>query len=134
MNYLNNQRLKEDITTREDIVLLVDTFYEKLQLNNELDHVFNGVAKLDWDKHLPKMYDFWEAIILKNPIYGGNPMEVHKQLNEKINLTKSMFENWLSLFNATLDELYEGKNADEAKTRALSIATMIQMKTIYKNS
>mgnify|MGYP003893985171 CR=1 FL=1 len=126
--------MKKDIATREDIVLLVNTFYEKLQLNNELDYVFNGVAKLDWDKHLPKMYDFWEAIIFKNPIYSGNPMEVHKQLNEKINLTKSMFENWLSLFNATIDELFEGKNAHEAKTRALSIATMIQMKTIYKNS
>lgn len=123
--------MKKDITTREDIILLVNSFYQKVQLNAELDNVFNGVAQLNWEAHLPKMYDFWEAIIFKNPIYNGNPMEVHKQLNSKIKLTKSMFDNWLELFKSTVDELFEGANAFEAKTRATSIATMISMKTLY---
>lgn len=123
--------MKKDITTREDIILMVHTFYDYVQKDEELDHMFNGVAKLDWEAHLPKMHDFWEAIIFKNPVYNGNPMMVHKILHSKFRFTKSMFTKWLELFNKTVDELFEGDNAREAKTRALSIATMIQMKTIY---
>ncbi len=124
--------MKKDITSREDIILMVNSFYERVQQDPELDHMFNGVAKLDWEAHLPKMYDFWEAIILKNPGYQGNPMAVHKQLHFKFPFTKSMFETWLKLFNETIDDLFIGDHAREAKTRALSIATMIQMKTIYQ--
>ena len=120
-----------DIETREDIRLMVDSFYEKVQLDDELNHVFNGVAQLDWEKHLPKMYDFWESIVWKNNVYSGNPMEVHKKMHTRIPFTKSMFDNWLRLFNQTVDANFEGKNTDEVKTRALSIATMIQVKTIY---
>ena len=123
--------MKKDITSREDIILMVHTFYDHVQQDKELDHMFNTVAKLDWDKHMPKMYDFWEAVILKNPVFDGNPMVVHKILHSKFPFTKSMFTTWLALFNKTVDELFVGDNAREAKTRALSIATMIQMKTIY---
>lgn len=123
--------MKKDITRREDIVLMVNTFYDHVQNNKELDHVFNGVARLNWEKHLPKMYDFWEAIILGNPGYNGNPMAIHKQLHQKFKLTKPLFDKWLELFNANMDDLFEGDNAREAKTRALSIATMLQVKTVY---
>ena len=123
--------MKKDITSREDIILMVHTFYDYVQQDEELDHMFNGIAKLDWEAHMPKMYDFWEAIILKNPVFDGNPMLVHRILHSKFPLTKTMFVTWLELFNKTVDELFEGDNAREAKTRALSIATMIQMKTIY---
>lgn len=111
---------------------MVHTFYDYVQKDEELDHMFNGVAKLDWESHLPKMYDFWEAIILKNPVYNGNPMRVHKMLHAKFEFNNNMFDTWLVLFNKTVDQLFEGDNAREAKTRALSIATMIKMKTIYK--
>tara|TARA_R110002050_G_scaffold221441_1_gene357304 strand:+ start:102761 stop:103135 length:375 start_codon:yes stop_codon:yes gene_type:complete len=123
--------MKKDITNREDIILMVQTFYDYVQQDPALDHMFNGVAKLDWEKHLPKMHDFWEAIIFKKPGYNGNPMMVHKMLHGQYKFEKSMFITWLELFNKTVDELFEGDHAREAKTRALSIATMIQMKTIY---
>lgn len=126
--------VKSDITSREDIILMVNTFYEHVQKDAELDHMFNGVAKLDWDAHLPKMYDFWESIIFKNAVYKGNPMRVHKQLHGMQHLTPSMFETWLKLFHLNMDNLFEGPNAFEAKTRAQSIATMIQLKTVYANS
>lgn len=124
-------KILKDIETRADIELLVDSFYQKVQKNQELDHVFNGVAQLDWEKHLPKMYDFWESMVWKNGLYSGNPMKVHKSMHEKIPFTKSMFDNWLRLFNETVDENFDGPHAHEVKTRALSIATMIQIKTIY---
>ncbi len=124
---------KPDISSREDIILMVNTFYEHVQKDAELDHVFNGVAKIDWETHLPKMYDFWESIIFKNAVYKGNPMRLHKQLHGIQHLTPSMFETWLGLFILNLDNLFEGPHAFEAKTRAKSIATMIQLKTVFTN-
>lgn len=126
--------MKKDIENRGDIILLVNTFYDRVKQNELLDHVFTDVAKMDWDSHLPKMYDFWESIVFKNAVYSGNPMRVHKQLHfEKIGLTKEMFDQWLTLFNLTVDDLFEGANALEAKTRARSIATMISLKTTYSD-
>lgn len=124
--------MKRDIESREDISLMVNTFYERVQKDPELDRMFNGVAQLDWEAHLPKMYNFWESIILHNPVYHGNPMKIHKVLDEKSPLSKEMFETWIGLFTQTVDDLFEGPNADRAKSRAMSIATMIQMKTVYK--
>ncbi|MGB0389929.1 MAG: group III truncated hemoglobin [Salibacteraceae bacterium] len=125
--------MKQDISNREDIILMVNSFYEELQKDEELNHMFNVVAKLDWDSHMPKMYDFWETIIFKNAVYSGNPMRVHKNLHGLQHFTKSMFTSWLAIFNENMDNLFAGKNAEEAKVRALSIATMIQLKTIYAN-
>ena len=122
-----------DIENREDIILMVNTFYEHVQKDEELNMIFNDVAQLDWETHLPKMYDFWESIIFKNAVYQGNPMRVHKQLHALQKLTPSMFKSWLALFNQNMDDLFTGDNAREAKVRALSIATMIQMKTVYHN-
>lgn len=122
---------KRDIENREDIILMVNSFYDELQKDEELDHMFNVVANLDWDAHLPKMYDFWESIIFKNAVYSGNPMRVHKQLHGLKHFTPNMFDSWLAIFNQNMDALFEGKNAREAKVRALSIATMIQIKTVY---
>lgn len=121
----------KDITSREDIVMLVNTFYQNLQQDPELDRLFNGVAKIDWDMHLPKMYDFWETILFHKTVYKGNPMKIHVDLNRKSALELEHFNNWLSIFRATVDNSFKGEIAELAKTRGLSVATSIQLKTIY---
>jgi hemoglobin len=65
--------LKNDIASRADVKLLVDTFYEKVQVNPVIGYIFTDVAKVDWQHHLPKMYNFWSAIILGDQSYVGNP-------------------------------------------------------------
>ena len=40
---------KTDITGIEDIKLLVNTFYDKVQQHPELGYIFNDVAKVHWD-------------------------------------------------------------------------------------
>ncbi|MCK5814354.1 MAG: group III truncated hemoglobin [Flavobacteriaceae bacterium] len=122
----------KDITTRQDIELLVNTFYDNMQNNKELDVLFNDVAKINWETHLPKMYDFWESILLHNPLYKGNPMRVHIQLDQMQKLKKEDFEMWMEIFHATVDSLFEGAVAEQSKTRAMSIATSIQLNTVYK--
>ena len=53
-----------DITTEADVRVLVDTFYEKVREDALLDPIFSDVAKVDWEHHLPKMYAFWNGMIL----------------------------------------------------------------------
>ena len=79
------------------------------------------------------MYDFWETTLFHKAIYKGNPMKVHLDLNIKIPLNKRHFDQWLWMFNETVDELFYGEKADLAKTRALSIATVMQIK-IHQSS
>jgi len=120
--------MKPDISSREHIELLVNTFYEKVQNDDVIAHFFNDVAQVNWEKHLPKMYDFWDSIIRNQHNYHGSPMPKHIALSEKSSMKKEHFERWLQLFNSTLDELFEGEKTELAKTRALSIATVMEIK------
>ena len=120
--------MKQDIETRDDIKLLVDTFYKKVEVNPVIGYIFTDVAKVDWQHHLPKMYNFWSSIILGDQSYEGNPMLTHIKLGKLTPLGESEFSEWLLLFNATVDELFEGPKADEAKLRAGNIARLMLFK------
>lgn len=43
-------------------------------------------------------------------------------------LLKEHYETWLKHFNTTVDSLFQGKNAEQMKTNALSMATVMQFK------
>lgn len=120
--------MKKDIATRADIELLVDSFYSKVKQDPAIGYIFSEVAQLDFDHHLPIMYRFWETTLLGTLSYKGNPMTVHMQLDQKEKLTEAHFDRWLQLFSETLDELFEGKTASEAKTRACQIAGLMLYK------
>ncbi|MDX5396941.1 MAG: group III truncated hemoglobin, partial [Hymenobacteraceae bacterium] len=53
---------KKDILAQEDIIKLVDTFYEKVNQDELLAPVFNDFAAVNWQTHLPVMYDFWGSV------------------------------------------------------------------------
>lgn len=120
--------MKTDIKNREDIILLVDTFYNSLQQNNLLGTIFNEVAHINWEKHLPKMYDFWESILFGSAIYKGNPMLTHFDLQKKTPLESKEFETWKNLFYQTVENLFEGENANTIKQKAQSIADLMHFK------
>ena len=119
----------KDITNRNDIEKLVNRFYEKVLADDSISHFFTDVVAVDWEKHFPVMYDFWEGIVFEKALYKGNAMQTHVHLNQKQKLEKHHFDKWLALFTATVDEHFVGPKAELAKTRALSIATVIQLKT-----
>jgi hemoglobin len=120
--------MKPDISTREDIVLLVNTFYDKVKANALIGYIFNDVAKVNWQEHLPKMYSFWASMLLDEHSYSGNPMIKHIELSKITKLTKVEFSEWLRLFNETVDELFEGTTANEAKARGANIARLMLYK------
>lgn len=126
--------MKKDITSREDIVLLVDEFYNKIKKDEQIGFIFTDVAKVNWEKHLPIMYDFFENMLFYTGGYTGNPMELHKHINRLYPLTEAHFQQWTKLFTTTVDELFSGDIAGLAKKRALSIAQIMQIKIAAESS
>ncbi|HEY0679214.1 MAG TPA: group III truncated hemoglobin [Chitinophagaceae bacterium] len=119
---------KNDIENKQDIVLLINSFYNRVRANEIIGYIFNDIAKVDWEHHLPVMYDFWESVLFHTGPYAGNPMIVHKKLHQRHPLNPAHFAEWLKLFNATVDDLFEGLNAELIKQRAASIAMVMQLK------
>lgn len=113
--------MKNDINTRQAVQVLVDKFYDKVKTDELLGPVFSHV---DWPHHLPIMYDFWSSMLLGDMTYRGNPLQRHLHLP----IDRTHFERWLVLFNATVDENFDGEKAEEVKMRAQSIAGIFQVK------
>lgn len=126
--------MKHDIENRGDVKLLIDTFYDKVKQNETIGYIFNDIAKVNWNKHLPVMYDFWENILFFTGSYNGNPMTVHGHIHRVANFTAEHFNVWLKLFTSTVDELFEGEKAELAKQRAISIATVMQIKLLHEHT
>ena len=117
----NNLR---EIQTPEDIKELVDAFYDKVNEDELLSPVFNDFAGVNWKKHLPVMYSFWNSMLLGDFTYKGNPFLKHIPLP----IEKIHFDRWLQLFLETIEEHFTGEKAEEAKQRAASIAGIFQYK------
>jgi len=120
--------MKRDITTRADIELLINIFYERLLADENISYIFTDVAKINMKTHIRVIADFWESVLLNKNVYHNNTMKIHMDLNDKTSLTKTHFDIWLKHFNNTVDELFEGEVALLAKQRAKSVATVMQIK------
>lgn len=121
---------KSDIRTRGDVEFLIRSFYEKVMVDETISYLFTEVAQIDLPSHLPKLYDFWCSLLLGESSYKGNPMTVHFHLHAKSPLQKEHFSVWLTLFTATVDELFIGAKAEEAKTRARNTAQLMEYKIL----
>ena len=125
--------MKKEIENRDDIALLVNSFYDKVKQDPVIGYIFNDIAKVNWEKHLPVMYDFWENVLFAKGAYSGNPMIAHSRLHEKSPLSAEHFNQWKSIWLTTVDELFEGEVAEIAKQRAVSIATVMHIKVTQGN-
>jgi hemoglobin len=114
---------KPDITHAADVRRLIDTFYEKVKEDELLGPIFNDIAKVDWAHHLPIMYGFWAFILLNSAdTYKGNPIQKHFDLHAKFPLKIAHFDRWVAIFQESVDELFSGAGAENAKFRAFAIA------------
>ncbi|MEO0897643.1 MAG: group III truncated hemoglobin [Bacteroidota bacterium] len=117
----------KDIENLEDIQLLVDSFYGKVRQDKLIGHIFNQVIGNRWEFHLNKMYTFWQTVLTDDYTYNGRPFPPHM----KLPVEQEHFDRWLALFSATVDDLFEGKKAEEAKWRANRMALMFHSKITY---
>jgi hemoglobin len=122
-----------DIEAREDIEFLMQQFYQKVMNDEKIGFIFTDVARLDLDHHLPIITDFWENVLFNTGIYTRNAMMPHFKLNEQVKFQPHHFERWLFLFDETLKENFSGKLAELARTRARSIASIMQVKLQQAN-
>ena len=120
---------KKDIKTREDVYLLVSSFYVKVRKDTVLGPFFNDVIK-DWDAHLENLTTFWEASLFLKTKYSGNPLEVHQKEDKdnKNSNSEVHFGLWLNLWFETINELFEGDYAENAKHKARKMSTFLYLK------
>ncbi len=117
-----------DIENRDDVALLVNTFYAKIRTNDELGPIFNKAIH-DWDSHLIHLTNFWESQLFRKNVFSGNPLKKHVEVDENNNnqLSNDLFGLWLQFWLGTIDELFEGDLANLAKDRARNIASFMFM-------
>ena len=123
--------LVTDVRTREDIASIVDTFYNQAILDKEIGYIFTDVAKLDLQKHIPIICDFWETVLFGNMLYRGSVVAKHISLHRKSSLKPEHFERWLEIWTATIQDKFSGKKAEEMISRAGKMAEMMKHKIDY---
>ncbi len=117
--------MKPDLQSRADVELLVNLFYQKVVQDPLVGPMFTHVAKVNWETHLPRMYAFWEMVLFQKEGYHGHPMAAHFHVHQKSPLQPAHYDRWLKLFVTTVDELFAGPKATEAKIRGHLIAQSI---------
>jgi hemoglobin len=100
-----------DIESIADIELLVVEFYKRAFANEVLAPHF---AHMNFEDHKPRMVAFWAFVVLDVPGYTTHVMDKHRHLP----IGPAHFQEWVSLFHQTIDQLFTGEKAALAKTRA----------------
>ncbi|MGB3344049.1 MAG: group III truncated hemoglobin [Aequorivita sp.] len=120
--------MKKQIESREEVSLLVRTFYAKVRKDELLGPIFNGIID-DWEAHLELLTDFWETNLFFQRKYFGNPMHAHVEVDNKWGNTinELHFGTWINLWFETINELFEGETAQIAMNRARHMGTFIHL-------
>ena len=127
--------MKNDIRNRQDIYLLVKEFYVRLMNDKLVSHFFEDFTNpILLEEHLQTLVDFWDNVLFYSGGYRKNAMQPHLNLHRKTPIAEVHFNAWLSMFNDSVDALFEGEMAHAAKTRALSIATVMKIKISELNN
>lgn len=120
--------VKKYIQSRDEVSLLVRTFYAKVRKDELLGPIFNGIIE-DWEEHLELLTDFWETQLLYNRKYYGNPMSAHVFVDQKVDntITEMHFGVWINLWLNTIDDLFDPMDevANIAKNRARHMGTFL---------
>lgn len=111
-----------DLDTEDEISILVQRFYSDVAQDDILGHIFNDVAHVNWDAHIPKIKEFWSRILLGIDGYEGDPLAAHTKIHMLDPFTHEHFRRWLELFQETVDLGWEGPYAQEIKRKALKVA------------
>jgi hemoglobin len=118
----------KDIQGKQDIKLLIDSFYKKLVKDDLIGFFFTEIISVDWETHLPIMYSFWESILLDTMSYKGNTMLKHIALNQKHKINAEHLDRWLEVWTQTNKSLFLGPLSEKAIQRAGQIAGLMKYK------
>lgn len=114
-----------DIRHRDDIAHLMTEFYGRAFEDVVLGPIFTEIAHMDLEAHMPIMCDFWETVLFQAGLYQRNAFNVHLHLHRLEPLTPMHFQRWLDIWEETVDRLFAGPKAIQAKMQANRIAGSI---------
>ncbi len=121
--------MRRDISGKEDLRRIIHSFYDLLLGHERMRLLFrqfeNEALRME---HENTLADFWDGVLFFSGAYKKNAMEPHRLLHEKNPLRKEHFDTWMELFRTAADMHFEGENTEVLKNRALSIATVMQLK------
>jgi hemoglobin len=126
--------MKKAIEGPEDVAVLVRAFYTNILKDDLLAPFFKNVAENKWEYHLEVMNRFWNNILFYSGDYVGNPFKAH-QIVHLVNMLQPIhFQRWEKLFAKTVDELFTGPKAEQAKQRTLAISSVMQEKILQRSN
>ncbi len=111
-----------DLRDRADIERLLRRFYGRALHDDVLHGPFTDLRERGLDGHSPVMCDFWETVLFRAGRYRGSALTAHRHIHTEHSLTGERFARWLTLWQATVDEMFRGPVADRAKLQAGRIA------------
>jgi len=120
--------MKPDIKTANDINALVHHFYNRALTDSIIGSFFTKAVQLNWEIHIPLICQFWQSILLSTAQYKGRPIDKHIQLHKTMPIKPIHFKQWLKLWQLSIDQLFSGPIAEQAKQRAHQIADLMQFK------
>ena len=110
---------------RSSIEKMVRKFYTNVLQDEALAPFFINALGHDmkndkWYEHLITLDNFWLGLMLKEGKYMGDPLLPHVFLQ---GLTPEIFDQWLKVFRATLDEIYTPSNVRNIYGKAKALST-----------
>lgn len=112
--------------TTKHIEKLVTHFYQHVKKDEVLAPVFNEVAKVDWEQHLPLLCQFWNSVMLKTNEYHGNAYQKHSLLKEFTTIKEEHFSRWLNLFKQEAVKHLPKEAADDIIQKASLIGESLK--------
>lgn len=110
-----------DLDSPEHIQLFIESFYDKVLVDDVLAHIFHDVAVIDVSVHIPIIIQYWQKLLLGDKTYQRHTMNIHRDVHRKFPFTEKEFDRWLALFTQTAQAEFAGPYT----LRALDIATTI---------
>lgn len=81
--------------TEARVHALVARFYGDVRADPLLGPLFEARLEGRWHIHLPRIADFWVAVLLRSRRYSGNVYAAHMQID---GVTKAHVRRWLELW------------------------------------
>lgn len=107
---------------RADVEALLRRFYGQVLVDDILAEPFATIRLNGLESHLPVMCDFWQTALFRAGLYAGSALRAHQPVHDQHALTANHFLRWLTLWNRTIDQMYQGPVAEHAKIQAARIA------------
>lgn len=116
--------MKYSTINEEALTRLVYRFYADVRADALIGPVFEASLHDKWDVHLPRMVQFWSTMLLGTRDFSGNVYGKHMALD---GIEPEHFKRWLTLFQRTVQHLFEPAPAETIMTIADRIAASLQL-------